>query len=116
MFALWPWAASLIAAIIAALSCLDGLLLCSSHMAVLAETPQVIRHVGSVREDVIHLIRPGATEHADTTIPLEDSAPDLLPILRELLTAPRLPTPRHLRAHSKSGPEHRIQQDPARGQ
>lgn len=96
MLTLRPWAASLIAAIIAALSCLDGLLLRPSHVAVLAEAPQVIRDVRAVREDVVHLIRLIATEHAKTAVTLKDRAPDLLPVLRELLTAPRLPTPRHL--------------------
>ena len=95
MFALWSWAASLIATIVTALSRLDGLLLRSRHVAVLAEAPQVIRHMRAVREDVVHLVRLIATEDADTTIPFEDRAPNLLPVLRELLTAPRLPTPRH---------------------
>ena len=95
MLTLRPWAASLIVAIIAALSCLNRLLLRPRHVAVLAEAPQVIRHVGSVGEDVVHLIRPGPTEHTDAAIAFKDRTPDLLPVLRELLTAPRLPTPRH---------------------
>ena len=116
MLTLRPWAASLIAAIIAAFSCLDGLLLRPCHMAVLAETPEIVRDVRPVREDVIHLIRLVAAEHAKPAVTLKDRAPDLLPVLRELLTAPGLPTPRHLHAHSKSGPEHRSQPAPARGQ
>ena len=95
MFALWSWAASLIATIIAALSRLDGLLLRSRHVAVLAEAPQVIRHVGAIGEDMVHLVCGVAAEHAHATIPFEDRLPDLRPVLRELLTAPRLPTPRH---------------------
>ena len=94
MLTLRPWAASLIAPIVAALSCLDRLLLRSSHMAVLAEAPQVIRHVRAVWEDVIHLVRLIAAEHTEPAIPFEDRAPNLLPVLRELLTAPGLPTPR----------------------
>ena len=95
MLTLRPWTASLIATIIAALSCLNRLLLCSSHMAVLAEAPQVIRHMRAVREDVVHLIRRVAAEHADAAVPFEDRSPDLRPVLREFLTAPRLTTPRH---------------------
>ena len=95
MLTLRPWAASLIAAIIAAFSCLDGLLLRPCHMAVLAEAPQIVRYMGSVGEDVVHLIRPGPTEHTDAAIAFKDRAPNLLPILREFLTAPRLSTPRH---------------------
>ena len=95
MLTLRPWAASLVATIVAALSCLDGLLLRSRHMAVLAEAPQVVRHVRAIWEDVVHLIRLIAAEHAETTVALKDRAPNLLPVLRELLTAPGLPTPRH---------------------
>lgn len=94
MLTLRPWAASLVAAIVAALSCLDGLLLRSRHVAVLAEAPQVVWHVGAIREDMVHLIRPSATEHATPAVALKDREPDLLPVLRELLTAPGLPTPR----------------------
>lgn len=99
MLTLRPWAASLIAAIIAALSCLDRLLLRSRHVAVLAEAPQVIRDVRAVREDVVHLIRLTTTEHTDTTVSFEDSGPNFRPILRQLTAAPRLFTPRHLHAH-----------------
>ena len=95
MLTLRPWAASLIATIVAALSCLDGLLLCSCHMAVLAETPEIVRDVRPIGEDMIHLISRAAAEHAHTAIPFEDRLPDLRPVLRELLTSPRLPTPRH---------------------
>lgn len=82
MLTLRPWASSLIATSIAALSRLNGLLLCSDHVAVLAETPQVIRHVRPVREDVIHLIRLIATEHTKPAVTLKYRAPDLLPVLR----------------------------------
>ena len=95
MLTLRPWAASLIAPIVAALSCLDGLLLRSRHVAVLAEAPEIVWHVRAIREDMIHLIRGVAAEHAHATIPFEDCLPDLRPVLRELLTAPGLPTPRH---------------------
>lgn len=69
-------------------------------MAVLAEAPQVIWDVRAVREDMVHLIRLVATEHAEPTIALKDSGPDLTPVLRQLLTAPRLTTPRHLHERS----------------
>ena len=101
-----PWAASLIAPIVAALSCLDRLLLRSSHMAVLAEAPQVIRDVRAVWEDVVHLIRPGTTEHATPAVALKDREPDLLPVLRELLTAPGLPTPRQQYAPATTRQQH----------
>ena len=94
MFALWSWPASLVAAIIATLAGLYGLLLRSGHVAVLAEAPQIVWHVGAIREDVVHLVRPIAAEYTESTVPFEDRAPDLLPVLRELLTAPGLPTPR----------------------
>ena len=79
--------------IIAALSRLNGLLLCSSHMAVLAEAPQIVWGVRPIREDVIHLVCLIAAEHAKSAVAFKDRAPDLLPVLRELLTAPGLPTP-----------------------
>ena len=82
MLTLRPWAASLIAPIVAALSCLDGLLLCSSHMAVLAKAPQIVWDVWPIREDVVHLVRLVATEHTEAAIPFEDCVPDLLPVLR----------------------------------
>lgn len=94
MLTLRSWTSSLVASIVAALSCLDGLLLCSSHMAVLAEAPQVIWDVRAIGKDVVHLIRPSTTEHATPAVALKDREPDLLPVLRELLTAPGLPTPR----------------------
>lgn len=98
MFTLRPWTSNLITPIIAALSRLDGLLLRSSHVAVLAEAPQIVWDVRPIREDMVHLIRPSATEHAKTAVTLKDRAPDLLPVLRKLLTAPRLPTPRQQHA------------------
>lgn len=82
MLTLHPWAASLIAAIIAALSSLNGLLLCSSHMAVLAEAPQVILDVRAIGEYVVHLVGLVAAEYAESTVPFEDCVPDLLPVLR----------------------------------
>lgn len=63
MLTLWPRSASLIAAIVATLPRLDGLLLRSDHVTVLAEAPQVIWDVRTIRKDMIHLIRLIATEH-----------------------------------------------------
>lgn len=82
-------------AIIAALAGLYGLLLRPGHMAVLAQAPEIVWHVRAIWKDVVHLISWIAAEYAHAPIPFEDCLPDLRPVLRELLAAPRLPTPRH---------------------
>ena len=95
MLTLRPRAASLIAAIIATLPGFDGLLLRPDHMAVLAEAPQVVWDVRAVREDMVHLVRLVAAEHTEPAVALKNYSPDVRPVLRQLLTAPGLTTPRH---------------------
>lgn len=81
MFRLRPRASSLIAPIIAATPSLHSLLLRPHHMAVLAQTTKVLRHVRTVREDVVYLIRLRTTENATTPITNKNTLTNLPPIL-----------------------------------
>ena len=69
-------------------------------MTVLAETPQIVWYVRTIREDMVHLIRLVAAEHTEPAVTLKDCDPNLPPVLGKLLTAPGLTTPRHLHARS----------------